>query len=198
MSNVTELAAGQINQADSITVDLVTPPDAPATVLIRWPDAPSVLNPARPSSCLMQRLATPETEEGATGLRTCRPKSEASTAAAGPGNPLGLVVVLRVPVVSSQQTLQRTHRASLTCLTDHCGTCGAATEGEPTQPASDSRSDTGRCAGARRRADPAGGNTGGGEVTPADVLHMIVNIGWRILLLMIIVLAVTGGDRPAT
>lgn len=45
MSTVTPLASGPINASDSISVELVTPSDAPATVLIRWPDAPSVVKP---------------------------------------------------------------------------------------------------------------------------------------------------------
>ena len=46
-STVVPLASGPINASDVLTVDLVIPPDAPATVLIRWPDAPTVANPRR-------------------------------------------------------------------------------------------------------------------------------------------------------
>ena len=44
MSKITELARGQINASDLLIVDLVTPPDAPQVILIRWPGAPTVTN----------------------------------------------------------------------------------------------------------------------------------------------------------
>jgi hypothetical protein len=40
------LASGQIN-SDMISVELVEPIDAPAAVIIRWPQAPSVTDPRR-------------------------------------------------------------------------------------------------------------------------------------------------------
>ena len=48
MSNLV-LAYGPVTTADQLSVELVTPPDAPAVVLIRWPGtgAPSVSTPGR-------------------------------------------------------------------------------------------------------------------------------------------------------
>lgn len=37
MGTVTPLAAGEINRADRITVELHTPPNTPPAVLITWP-----------------------------------------------------------------------------------------------------------------------------------------------------------------
>jgi hypothetical protein len=47
MSKITELAAGQITAADTITVELVGAAETPAVVIIRWPDKPTVLHPRR-------------------------------------------------------------------------------------------------------------------------------------------------------
>jgi hypothetical protein len=47
MSTVVPLASGPITTGDVLTVDLVTPPDAPAVILVRWPAAPSVADPRR-------------------------------------------------------------------------------------------------------------------------------------------------------
>ena len=48
MPNVV-LASGPITNSDQLVVELMTPPDAPAAVLIRWPGlgAPSVCAPTR-------------------------------------------------------------------------------------------------------------------------------------------------------
>jgi hypothetical protein len=45
MSKTIELAAGQITRTDVLTIELVTPTDIPPAVLVRWPQAPSVLPP---------------------------------------------------------------------------------------------------------------------------------------------------------
>jgi len=45
VSKSTTLAAGQITKHDHLTVDLVNANDTPPTVLIRWPEAPSVIAP---------------------------------------------------------------------------------------------------------------------------------------------------------
>lgn len=45
MSKITQLAAGQITKSDHLTVELHQPPDTPAVVLLRWPGAPSVVDP---------------------------------------------------------------------------------------------------------------------------------------------------------
>ena len=44
-SSRTELARGTINRNDVLTIELVTPSDEPPAVLVRWPQAPSVLMP---------------------------------------------------------------------------------------------------------------------------------------------------------
>jgi len=44
MSKVTELAAGQINAVDTITIELVEADETPAVVIIRWPVKPTVLH----------------------------------------------------------------------------------------------------------------------------------------------------------
>jgi hypothetical protein len=45
VSKSTILAAGQITNHDNITVELVKASETPPAVLIRWPEAPSVLAP---------------------------------------------------------------------------------------------------------------------------------------------------------
>ena len=45
MSKSTTLAAGQITKADHLTVELHQSSDTPAVVLLRWPEAPSVIAP---------------------------------------------------------------------------------------------------------------------------------------------------------
>ena len=44
MSKITELASGQITKSDRIIVVLVEPEGMPSSVIIHWPDAPSVVN----------------------------------------------------------------------------------------------------------------------------------------------------------
>ena len=39
------LASGQVTSADLLRLELHRPLDAPAFVLVRWPEAPSVLSP---------------------------------------------------------------------------------------------------------------------------------------------------------
>jgi hypothetical protein len=43
----TQLASGKITNTDTLTVELVEPPDLPPTILIRWPRKPSITTPAR-------------------------------------------------------------------------------------------------------------------------------------------------------
>jgi hypothetical protein len=45
MSNITELASGQITAIDTITIELVQADETPAVVVIRWPSKSSVLHP---------------------------------------------------------------------------------------------------------------------------------------------------------
>jgi hypothetical protein len=47
MSNITELASGQINSAGSITIELVQADETPAVVIVRWPLKATVLHPHR-------------------------------------------------------------------------------------------------------------------------------------------------------
>jgi hypothetical protein len=47
VSQITNLSTGQINGADSVTVELVEADETPAAVIIRWPAKPSVLHPHR-------------------------------------------------------------------------------------------------------------------------------------------------------
>ncbi len=47
MSQVTELASGQLTAVDAIVIELVQANKTPAAVIIRWPAKPSVLHPHR-------------------------------------------------------------------------------------------------------------------------------------------------------
>jgi hypothetical protein len=47
MSNVTELATGQLTATETITVELVEADETPAVVIIRWPSKATVLHPHR-------------------------------------------------------------------------------------------------------------------------------------------------------
>ena len=47
MSKTTILASGQITPTDALRVELQEPEEFPATILIIWPQAPSVIDPRR-------------------------------------------------------------------------------------------------------------------------------------------------------
>jgi len=47
MSKTTILASGQITTTDALRVELQEPEEFPATILIVWPQAPSVVDPRR-------------------------------------------------------------------------------------------------------------------------------------------------------
>ena len=47
MSKTTTLASGQITSTDALLVELREPEEFPATILIIWPQAPSVIDPRR-------------------------------------------------------------------------------------------------------------------------------------------------------
>jgi hypothetical protein len=47
MSKTTILASGQITPTDPLRVELREPEDLPASILIIWPPAPSVVDPRR-------------------------------------------------------------------------------------------------------------------------------------------------------
>jgi hypothetical protein len=41
------LAVGAVSQSDQLAVELVQPPDTPAAILIKWPEKPTVTDPAK-------------------------------------------------------------------------------------------------------------------------------------------------------
>jgi hypothetical protein len=47
MSKTTILASGQITRTDELLVELLEPDELPASILITWPQAPSVVDPRR-------------------------------------------------------------------------------------------------------------------------------------------------------
>jgi hypothetical protein len=47
MSKITELAGGQINDTDAITIVLSEPDSMPSSVIIHWPSQSTVINPRR-------------------------------------------------------------------------------------------------------------------------------------------------------
>jgi hypothetical protein len=47
MSKTTTLASGQITPTDALLVELREPDEFPASILITWPQAPSVIDPHR-------------------------------------------------------------------------------------------------------------------------------------------------------
>ena len=47
MSKATTLASAPDHQRDQLVIELVTPADAPAAVLVRWPGQPTVSPPSR-------------------------------------------------------------------------------------------------------------------------------------------------------
>jgi hypothetical protein len=47
MSQVTQLASGQITAVDVLTIELIEADETPAVVIVRWPVKPTVLHPRR-------------------------------------------------------------------------------------------------------------------------------------------------------
>jgi hypothetical protein len=47
MSQITQLAAGQITAVDTLTIELVETAEHPTVVIIRWPIKPTVIHPHR-------------------------------------------------------------------------------------------------------------------------------------------------------
>jgi hypothetical protein len=47
MSQITELASGQITPSESITIELVEADETPAVVIVRWPVKTTILHPRR-------------------------------------------------------------------------------------------------------------------------------------------------------
>ena len=67
MSKSTTLATGQITNHDHLTVELVKAAETPPAVLVRWPEAPSVLAPdpralAALASAMVRTLAEAQAE----------------------------------------------------------------------------------------------------------------------------------------
>jgi hypothetical protein len=65
MSKITELASGQIHRTDSISVILVRPEGMPPSVIIHWPEQPTVSVPlkfAEVASAAVKILARSSTE----------------------------------------------------------------------------------------------------------------------------------------
>ena len=69
------LAEGSISPSDRLVVELVTPPDAPQMILVRWPTQPTVVQPRRfgdVASAAMRILASASTELSRTKARKWR------------------------------------------------------------------------------------------------------------------------------
>jgi hypothetical protein len=47
MSKTTTLASGNVTPTDKLLVELLEPDEFPATILITWPQAPSVVDPRK-------------------------------------------------------------------------------------------------------------------------------------------------------
>ena len=65
MSKITVLASGQINPSDTITVVLVRPEGMPPSVIIHWPEQPTVSVPlkfAEVASAVCRIVAKASTE----------------------------------------------------------------------------------------------------------------------------------------
>ena len=56
MSNITELASGQIDGRDIITVELIEADEAPAVIIVRWPSKPTVFHPRRSAADTAARI----------------------------------------------------------------------------------------------------------------------------------------------
>jgi hypothetical protein len=59
-SVTTQLAHGKINNADTLTVELIQPPDMPPVIRLRWPEKPLITTPdayANVAAGIMQILA---------------------------------------------------------------------------------------------------------------------------------------------
>jgi hypothetical protein len=68
----TQLAHGKITNADSLTVELIEPPDLPSAIRIRWPQQATITTPdayANVAASIMQILAAAVTELSAIRVR---------------------------------------------------------------------------------------------------------------------------------
>jgi hypothetical protein len=69
----TQLAHGKITNADTLTIELIEPPDMPPTILLRWPQKPSITTPdaySNVAAACMQVLSAAVVELAA--IRTWR------------------------------------------------------------------------------------------------------------------------------
>jgi hypothetical protein len=73
MNKTTQLASGKVTNADTLTVELVEPPEMPPIIRIGWPAKPSITTPdayANAAAAAMQALAAAVVELAA--IRTWR------------------------------------------------------------------------------------------------------------------------------
>ena len=76
MSKTTTLASGQITPTDALLVELREPDEFPASILIIWPQAPSVIDPRRfgaTANAVARLMATAITKLGQ--IRAYKPKT---------------------------------------------------------------------------------------------------------------------------
>ena len=75
MPNVV-LASGPITNSDQLVIELVTPPDAPPVILIRWPGlgAPSVCAPTRFPAAALAAIAVLDDAMQALTRQSGRPR----------------------------------------------------------------------------------------------------------------------------
>jgi len=85
MDQRTQLATGQINGRDTITVELIKADETPAVVIIRWPSKASVIHPHRfpigpppRRNCL---LRLPPSSQRSRGIAGCEPVHSSSSTA---------------------------------------------------------------------------------------------------------------------
>jgi hypothetical protein len=67
-----QLASGQVNGHDRLTVELVQPTDMPAAILLTWPQKPSITTPdaySNVAAAAMQILAAAVIELAAVRVR---------------------------------------------------------------------------------------------------------------------------------
>ena len=76
MSKTTTLASGQITPTDVLLVELREPEEFPASIMITWPQAPSVIDPRRfgaTANAVARLMATAITTLGQ--IRAYKPKT---------------------------------------------------------------------------------------------------------------------------
>jgi hypothetical protein len=74
MSQITQLATGQITPSHAITVELVEADETPAVVILRWPAKPTVCHPRRfPDTAAVIARLFAEAATNLAGIRARRP-----------------------------------------------------------------------------------------------------------------------------